>query len=124
MFIKISISHWNLMIFPQHLSYRGLRGSSIFIKGHGPPFAYHVPNISALVVLHMEMFTAQWRITKPISCHASEPTEELWLGLNDLKAHLYFEWSDGTPVTFTKWQRRHPTNTNGLEHCVTMKGQV
>ncbi|NXN54657.1 MRC1 protein, partial [Rynchops niger] len=52
-----------------------------------------------------------------------EPTEELWLGLNDLKAHFYFEWSDGTPVTFTKWQRRHPTYTNGGEDCVVMKGQ-
>ncbi|NXM95012.1 MRC1 protein, partial [Sylvia borin] len=52
-----------------------------------------------------------------------KPTEELWLGLNDLKAHSYFEWSDGTPVRFTKWQRRHPAHTNGLEDCVIMKGQ-
>ncbi|KFW07197.1 Macrophage mannose receptor 1, partial [Eurypyga helias] len=52
-----------------------------------------------------------------------KPTEELWLGLNDLKAHFYFEWSDGTPVTFTKWQSRHPTYTSGLEDCVAMKGQ-
>ncbi|XP_074013155.1 macrophage mannose receptor 1-like [Numenius arquata] len=52
-----------------------------------------------------------------------KPTEELWLGLNDLKTHFYFEWSDGTPVTFTKWKRNHPTYTNGLEDCVVMKGQ-
>ncbi|XP_030827447.1 LOW QUALITY PROTEIN: macrophage mannose receptor 1-like [Camarhynchus parvulus] len=52
-----------------------------------------------------------------------KPTEELWLGLNDLKTHFYFEWSDGTPVTFTKWQRRHPTYTSGAEHCAAMKGQ-
>ncbi|KFO74794.1 Macrophage mannose receptor 1, partial [Cuculus canorus] len=50
-------------------------------------------------------------------------TEELWLGLNDLKTHFYFEWSDRTPVTFTKWQHRHPTYTSGLEDCVVMKGQ-
>ncbi|NXP87421.1 MRC1 protein, partial [Passerina amoena] len=50
-------------------------------------------------------------------------TEELWLGLNDLKTHFYFEWSDRTPVTFTKWQRRHPTYTSRVEHCVAMKGQ-
>ncbi|KAM8810847.1 macrophage mannose receptor 1-like [Eudromia elegans] len=52
-----------------------------------------------------------------------EPTEELWLGLNDLKVHFYFEWSDGTPVTFTTWQRGHPTYPSGLENCVVMKGQ-
>ncbi|NWH86983.1 MRC1 protein, partial [Aegithalos caudatus] len=52
-----------------------------------------------------------------------KPTEELWLGLNDLKTPFYFEWSDGTPVMFTKWQRKYPTNTNGLENCVAMKGQ-
>ncbi|NWR28901.1 MRC1 protein, partial [Tachuris rubrigastra] len=52
-----------------------------------------------------------------------KPTEELWLGLSDLKTHFYFEWSDGTPVTFTKWQRRHPTYRNGLEDCIVMKGQ-
>nr|XP_009671983.1 PREDICTED: LOW QUALITY PROTEIN: macrophage mannose receptor 1-like [Struthio camelus australis] len=52
-----------------------------------------------------------------------KPTEELWLGLNDLKVHFYFEWSDGTPVTFTTWQRRQPTYANGLENCVVMKGQ-
>ncbi|OWK52268.1 Macrophage mannose receptor 1 [Lonchura striata] len=65
----------------------------------------------------------KWRVTKPISCHASEPTEELWLGLNDLKSPFCFEWSDGSPVTFTKWQRRHPACTSGLEACVAMKGQ-
>ncbi|NXS91912.1 MRC1 protein, partial [Jacana jacana] len=52
-----------------------------------------------------------------------KPTEELWLGLNDLKTHFYFEWSDATPVRFTKWMRSHPTYTNGLEDCVVMKGQ-
>ncbi|KFQ56160.1 Macrophage mannose receptor 1, partial [Nestor notabilis] len=51
------------------------------------------------------------------------PTEELWLGLNDLKTHFYFEWSDGTPVTFTTWQRGHPKYTSGLEDCVVIKGQ-
>ncbi|NWQ73751.1 MRC1 protein, partial [Columbina picui] len=46
------------------------------------------------------------------------PREELWLGLNDLRGHFYCKQSDGTPVTFTKWQCRHPTYTNGLEDCI------
>ncbi|NWV65628.1 MRC1 protein, partial [Malurus elegans] len=52
-----------------------------------------------------------------------KPTDELWLGLNDLKAQFYFEWSDGTPVTFTTWQRRHPTYRSHLDDCTAMKGQ-
>lgn len=124
MIIKISISEWNVMVFSQYISHRDLRGNSIFIKALTPPLVYHMPDLSLPVVLHAEAFTAQGKITKPICCHASEPTEELWLGLNDQKTHFYFEWSDGTPVTFTKWQRRHPTYTSGAEHCAAMKGQV
>uniref|UniRef100_A0A8C5T8B6 C-type lectin domain-containing protein n=1 Tax=Malurus cyaneus samueli TaxID=2593467 RepID=A0A8C5T8B6_9PASS len=52
-----------------------------------------------------------------------KPTDELWLGLNDLKAQFYFEWSDGTPVTFTMWQRGHPTYRSHLDDCTAMKGQ-
>ncbi|NWX61081.1 MRC1 protein, partial [Promerops cafer] len=52
-----------------------------------------------------------------------KPTEGLWLGLNDLEAHFCFEWSDGTPVALTKWRRRQPSRTAGLEDCVAMKGQ-
>ncbi|NWY72431.1 MRC1 protein, partial [Erithacus rubecula] len=52
-----------------------------------------------------------------------KPTEELWLGLNALKAPFYFEWSDGSPVTFTAWQRSQPSYTSGLENCVAGKGQ-
>ncbi|KFV63728.1 Macrophage mannose receptor 1, partial [Dryobates pubescens] len=52
-----------------------------------------------------------------------KPTEELWLGLNDLKAQFSLEWSDRTPVTFTSWRRGQPSYTKGLERCVAMKGQ-
>uniref|UniRef100_A0A8C8RHJ4 Macrophage mannose receptor 1 n=1 Tax=Pelusios castaneus TaxID=367368 RepID=A0A8C8RHJ4_9SAUR len=51
-------------------------------------------------------------------------TDELWIGLNDLKVQMYFEWSDGTPVTYTKWLRGEPTHANNRqEDCVVMKGQ-
>ncbi|XP_044280968.1 macrophage mannose receptor 1-like [Varanus komodoensis] len=52
------------------------------------------------------------------------PTDELWIGLNDLKIQLFFEWSDGTPVTYTKWLRGEPTHTTyRQEDCVVMKGK-
>ncbi|XP_062983516.1 macrophage mannose receptor 1-like [Elgaria multicarinata webbii] len=52
------------------------------------------------------------------------PNDELWIGLNDKKVQMYFEWSDGTPVTFTKWLRGEPThNINRQEDCVVMKGK-
>ncbi|XP_068002470.1 macrophage mannose receptor 1-like [Melanerpes formicivorus] len=52
-----------------------------------------------------------------------KPTEELWLGLNDLKVQFSLEWSDRSPVTFTSWRRGQPSYTKGLERCVAMKGQ-
>uniref|UniRef100_H3APD1 Macrophage mannose receptor 1 n=1 Tax=Latimeria chalumnae TaxID=7897 RepID=H3APD1_LATCH len=52
------------------------------------------------------------------------PTDELWIGLNDLKVQMLFEWSDGTPVTFTRWQRGEPSHLNNRqEDCVVMKGE-
>ncbi|KFO21624.1 Macrophage mannose receptor 1 [Fukomys damarensis] len=53
-----------------------------------------------------------------------EPSDELWIGLNDMKVQMFFEWSDGTPVTFTKWLRGEPSHENNRqEDCVVMKGK-
>ncbi|NXR67350.1 MRC1 protein, partial [Rhadina sibilatrix] len=53
-----------------------------------------------------------------------EPTDKLWIGLNDRKVQMYFEWSDGTPVTYTKWHLGEPSTThNRPEDCVLIKGQ-
>uniref|UniRef100_A0A8C5R2H0 Macrophage mannose receptor 1 n=1 Tax=Leptobrachium leishanense TaxID=445787 RepID=A0A8C5R2H0_9ANUR len=43
-----------------------------------------------------------------------------WIGLNDLKIQLYFEWSDATPVTYTIWRRGEPSHLNNREEdCVS-----
>ncbi|NXD11882.1 MRC1 protein, partial [Nothocercus nigrocapillus] len=56
--------------------------------------------------------------------HVLEPTDKLWIGLNDNKIQMYFEWSDGTPVTYTKWHLGEPSTTNNRpEDCVLIKGQ-
>uniref|UniRef100_A0A8C5X0X2 MRC1 protein n=1 Tax=Malurus cyaneus samueli TaxID=2593467 RepID=A0A8C5X0X2_9PASS len=48
----------------------------------------------------------------------------LWIGLNDLKTQMFFEWSDGTPVTYTKWLPGEPTHEAiGQEDCVIMAGK-
>ncbi|NXR28021.1 MRC1 protein, partial [Cinclus mexicanus] len=53
-----------------------------------------------------------------------EPTDKLWIGLNDRKVQMYFEWSDGTSVTYTKWHLGEPSTTNNRpEDCVLIKGQ-
>ncbi|NXO00786.1 MRC1 protein, partial [Rhinopomastus cyanomelas] len=55
---------------------------------------------------------------------ALEPTEKVWIGLNDHKVCMYFEWSDGTAVTYTKWHMGEPSTTNSRpEDCVLMQGQ-
>ncbi|XP_069815822.1 macrophage mannose receptor 1-like [Dendropsophus ebraccatus] len=47
--------------------------------------------------------------------------EYIWLGLNDLKTQLFFEWSDGSPVTYTTWQRGEPSHLIGIqEDCVAL----
>ncbi|XP_064018396.1 macrophage mannose receptor 1 isoform X1 [Pogoniulus pusillus] len=53
-----------------------------------------------------------------------QAADELWIGLNDLKVELYFEWSDRTPVTYARWLRGEPTHaSNRQEDCVVMKGK-
>ncbi|XP_021573765.1 C-type mannose receptor 2-like, partial [Carlito syrichta] len=49
--------------------------------------------------------------------------EELWIGLNDLKLQMSFEWSDGSLVSFTHWHPFEPNNfRDSLEDCVTIWG--
>ncbi|NWV68571.1 MRC1 protein, partial [Malurus elegans] len=53
-----------------------------------------------------------------------EAVDVLWIGLNDLKTQMFFEWSDGTPVTYTKWLPGEPTHEAiGQEDCVIMAGE-
>ena len=42
-----------------------------------------------------------------------------WIGLNDKKTEMLYEWSDGTPVTYTNWYAHEPNDANG-EDCVEM----
>ncbi|XP_061444611.1 C-type mannose receptor 2 isoform X2 [Rhineura floridana] len=58
-------------------------------------------------------------VTKQIK----QDVEELWIGLNDLRLQMNFEWSDGTPVQFTFWHPFEPNNfRDSLEDCVTIWG--
>uniref|UniRef100_A0A8C8BHX7 MRC1 protein n=1 Tax=Otus sunia TaxID=257818 RepID=A0A8C8BHX7_9STRI len=52
-----------------------------------------------------------------------KPDDELWIGLNDFRVQMYFEWSDGTPVTYTKWHHGEPTHTQNRADCIVMKGE-
>ncbi|KAM4606060.1 macrophage mannose receptor 1 [Polymixia lowei] len=52
------------------------------------------------------------------------PTDELWIGLNDQKNQMLFEWSDHSHVTFTQWQIGEPSHaTNHHEDCVLIRGK-
>lgn len=42
-----------------------------------------------------------------------------WIGLNDMKTNLNFEWTTGADVSYTNWGRHQPTVNPGLEqHAV------
>ncbi|XP_030611904.1 macrophage mannose receptor 1 [Archocentrus centrarchus] len=51
-------------------------------------------------------------------------TDVLWIGLNDQRNQMLFEWSDHSPVTFTQWQSDEPSHlTNFQEDCVLIQGK-
>lgn len=52
-------------------------------------------------------------------------TDVLWVGLNDQRNQMLFEWSDRSPVSFTYWQSGEPSHANNLqEDCVLIRGKV
>eukprot|EP00794_Sanderia_malayensis_P019118 gene19117-21035_t len=55
-----------------------------------------------------------------------ENPHRYWLGFNDLKVEGQFEWSDGSPVTYTNWfvydGKKEPSNTGNKEHCASIQG--
>ncbi|OCT62260.1 C-type mannose receptor 2 isoform X2 [Xenopus laevis] len=58
-----------------------------------------------------------------VSKQIKQDMEELWIGLNDLKHQMNFEWSDGSSVTFTSWHPFEPNNfRDSSEDCVTIWG--
>ncbi|XP_047656844.1 C-type lectin Cal-like [Tachysurus fulvidraco] len=52
---------------------------------------------------------------------AHDLTEDLtYIGLSDCQKPFEFFWSDGTKLTFTKWDQRQPDNYFNKECCVHM----
>ena len=49
--------------------------------------------------------------------------ENFWIGGNDLLREGRFQWSDGSPFSFTNWYPREPNNlgSRGQEDCVNLK---
>lgn len=53
------------------------------------------------------------------------PTDVVWIGLNDRRNQMLFEWSDNSHVTFTQWDVDEPSHaTNLQEDCVHIRGKV
>ncbi|XP_028288347.1 macrophage mannose receptor 1 [Parambassis ranga] len=52
------------------------------------------------------------------------PTDVLWIGLNDQRNQMLFEWSDHSSVTFTQWQSDEPSHAASFqEDCVIIRGK-
>lgn len=46
----------------------------------------------------------------------------MWIGLNDQKNQMNFEWSDDSPVVYTNWNKGEPNNYHGSkEDCVALR---
>ncbi|KAM9349608.1 macrophage mannose receptor 1b [Symphorus nematophorus] len=50
-------------------------------------------------------------------------TDELWIGLNDIRTEGLFDWSDHSAVTFTSWQFGKPAVSTDAEDCVLITGE-
>uniref|UniRef100_A0A3B3ZFY8 C-type lectin domain-containing protein n=1 Tax=Periophthalmus magnuspinnatus TaxID=409849 RepID=A0A3B3ZFY8_9GOBI len=48
------------------------------------------------------------------------PTDVIWIGLNDQKNSLLFEWSDRSPFEYENWGYGEPNNHNDNEHCTEL----
>ena len=54
-----------------------------------------------------------------------DSADMLWIGLNAQKTARYFEWSDDSHVTYTKWQSGEPTYLqDSMDNCVIMSREV
>ncbi|XP_029309190.1 macrophage mannose receptor 1-like [Cottoperca gobio] len=50
-------------------------------------------------------------------------TDELWIGLNDIRTEGLFDWSDHSIVTFTSWQFGKPAAATDADDCVLISGE-
>nr|AGN52245.1 mannose receptor c type 1 [Megalobrama amblycephala] len=51
-------------------------------------------------------------------------TDELWIGFNDRKTQMLFEWSDQSSVPFASWEVGEPSHSAlHAEDCVLMRGE-
>uniref|UniRef100_A0A8C1ZAP3 Mannose receptor, C type 1b n=1 Tax=Cyprinus carpio TaxID=7962 RepID=A0A8C1ZAP3_CYPCA len=51
-------------------------------------------------------------------------TDELWIGFNDRKTQMLFEWSDQSSIPFASWEVSEPSHSAVYpEDCVLMRGE-
>ncbi|XP_061172826.1 macrophage mannose receptor 1-like isoform X2 [Saccostrea echinata] len=48
-------------------------------------------------------------------------SQDFWIGLNDREKEGDWQWSDGTPLDYTKWLTSQPDNWQGKENCATYR---
>ncbi|MFK7771214.1 MAG: lectin-like protein [Saprospiraceae bacterium] len=54
--------------------------------------------------------------------HNINMDEAVFIGLNDVQAEGAFQWTDGSPISFTNWDYNEPSNTGGAENYIAMHG--
>ncbi|KAG7268603.1 hypothetical protein CRUP_020036, partial [Coryphaenoides rupestris] len=110
---------------------------SWFCPNHWVPYAGHCYNLQRAKTTWKDALSACHKEDADLaSVHNIEehsflisqmgylPTDQLWIGLNDQRSQMFFEWSDRSQVTFTRWQSDEPSHaTNYQEDCVLIRGK-
>lgn len=57
-------------------------------------------------------------------CHSGK-YGSAWIGLNDIQEPYFYQWNDGSEVTYTNWDVNMPiTDPTQEQHCVALNNQV
>lgn len=86
-----------------------------------PVALYQSMNCTSNFQCNGEIWASGWYLVHYFSVAS---TDELWIGLNDIRTEGLFDWSDQSHVSFTSWEYGKPGLSTDGDDCVLIRGEV